>query len=107
MKVKPRGRLIDIGGRRLHVVERGEGEPLVVLEAGLAASSLSWCLVEEGIAEFARAVSYDRAGFGASDEAGHAATAADAADDLAKLLDALGVRRPVVMVGHSFGGLIA
>ena len=107
MKATPRGRLIDIGGRRLHVVERGEGEPLVVLEAGLAASSLSWCLVERGIAEFARVVSYDRAGFGSSDEAGHAATAVDSAEDLTKLLDAMGYAGPIVLVGHSFGGLIA
>lgn len=98
---------MDIDGRRLHAVEGGEAGPLVVLEAGLAASSLSWCLVEPLVAEFARVVSYDRAGFGSSDEADHAASAADAADDLARLLDAMRVDGSVVLAGHSFGGLIA
>jgi pimeloyl-ACP methyl ester carboxylesterase len=90
-------------------VESGEreGGPLVVLEAGLAASSLSWCLVQPGIAEFARVMSYDRAGYGSSDEAKHAGTALDSANDLARLLESLNVAGPVVIVGHSFGALIA
>jgi len=115
MKVTPRGRLVDIGAgggkRRLHVLEEGREGPLVVLEAGLAASSLSWCLVQPKIAEFARVVSYDRAGYGSSDEArpgsGWAGTAQDSADDLARLLDAMNWAGPVVLTGHSFGGLIA
>jgi pimeloyl-ACP methyl ester carboxylesterase len=99
--------LIDIGGRRLHVNITGEGNPVVVFESGLAASSLSWCLVQPLVAQFATALSYDRAGLGWSDPAPHAVTATNAADDLARLLDALKISQPVIVVGHSFGGLIA
>ena len=107
MKIPPPARLIDIGGRRLHVDVRGKGSPAVVLEAGIAASSLSWCLVQNRIAEFTTAIAYDRAGFGWSDPPSHHFTAGDAARDLALLLDRLEIDGPVVLAGHSFGGLIA
>ena len=101
------GRLVDIGGRRLHVDIRGRGGPVVVFEAGIAASSLSWCLVQDRVAEFATAVSYDRAGFGWSDPPTHHCTALDAANDLKLLLENTGLATPFILVGHSFGGLIA
>ena len=101
------GRLVDIGGRRLHVDVRGQGGPVVVFEAGIAASSLSWCLVQDRVAEFATAVSYDRAGFGWSDPAPHNCTALDSASDLRRLLDKTGLAPPFILVGHSYGGLIA
>ena len=99
--------MIDIGGRKLHVNITGQGRPCVVLEAGIAASSLSWALVEKRVGEFATVVTYDRAGFGWSDAAPHRCTAPDAAHDLALLLERIHVDEPLLLVGHSFGGLIA
>ena len=87
--------------------EYGSGAPVVVFEAGIAASSLSWSLVQGRVAEFARTVSYDRAGFGWSDPAPTHSTALDAAEDLGWLLGAAGIQVPVLLVGHSFGGLVA
>ncbi len=99
--------MVDIGGRRLHVQVQGHGSPVVVLEAGIAASSLSWSLVQKRAAEFATLVSYDRAGFGWSDPPSHRCTADDAARDLAMMLESAGFDRgPFFLVGHSFGGLI-
>lgn len=97
---------MNIGGRRLHVNIMGQGRPVVVLEAGIAASSLSWVLVSRRLAEFTTVVTYDRAGFGWSDPAPHHATALDAARDLALLLDGAGIEGPLILAGHSFGGLI-
>jgi len=79
----------------------------VVLEAGIAASSVSWCLVRPLVAQFTTVLSYDRAGFGWSDAPRHACTARDAARDLAGLVEGCGLDEPIVLVGHSFGGLIA
>ena len=45
MKIPPPGRMVDIGGRSLHLNVLGRGGPIVILEAGIAASSLSWSLV--------------------------------------------------------------
>lgn len=106
MKSLPPGRLVDIGGRRLHLDARGKGKPVVVLEAGIAASSLSWCLIQDRLAAIGTAVSYDRAGLGWSDAAPHSASALDSARDLALTLERAGLDPPFILVGHSFGGLV-
>ena len=63
----PAAKLVNLEGGRLHVHCSGAGWPAVILEAGIAASSLSWTLVQPRVAEFSRACSYDRAGLGWSD----------------------------------------
>jgi pimeloyl-ACP methyl ester carboxylesterase len=110
MKYPPPGELVDIGGRRLHVQISGNasvGAPTVILEAGLAATSLSWASVQPLIANFARVASYDRAGLGWSDNSLAPATARHAADDLHLLLDRAELPAPYILVGHSLGALIA
>ncbi len=70
-QLPPLGHLVEVGaGRRLHARCSGRGDPAVVLESGIAASSLSWTLVQPRVAEFTRVCSYDRAGLGWSDAAG-------------------------------------
>jgi pimeloyl-ACP methyl ester carboxylesterase len=98
--------MVDIGGKRLHVQVEGAGRPTVVLESGIAASSLNWALVQKLVAGFTTVVSYDRAGLGWSDAPAHGCTAADAARDLAAVLERTQAAGPFVLVGHSFGGLI-
>jgi pimeloyl-ACP methyl ester carboxylesterase len=106
MSVAPPGRLVDIGHRRLHLNSQGEGSPPVVLEAGIAASSLSWSHVQPRVAAFARTYSYDRAGLAWSDPCARSVTAASCADDLHRLLTAEGVNDPCVLVGHSYGAFV-
>lgn len=91
----------------LHVQLAGQGSPVVVLEAGIAASSVSWSLVQRRIAEFTTVISYDRAGFGWSVKAPVGPTALDAAHTLAGLLEASGQTGSFILVGHSYGGLIS
>src|SRR5271168_994138 len=108
MKFPPPGRMVDIGGRRLHVqVSELKTGPTVVLEAGLAATSLSWATVQPLIVEFSKVASYDRAGLGLSDDAVAPATARNAVYDLQRLLERAELPAPYVLVGHSFGGLTA
>jgi pimeloyl-ACP methyl ester carboxylesterase len=102
----PPGRTLDIGGRRLHLQESGRGSPVVVLESGLAATSLSWRAVQQAIAGFTRVVSYDRAGLGWSDAATAPHTTSRCVDDLRALLHAAQLPPPYILVGHSFGALI-
>lgn len=56
------GRLIDIGGRNLHLYCSGKGDPTVILVAGGGAFSFDWALVQPNVAENTRVCSYDRAG---------------------------------------------
>ena len=101
------GEMIDAGGMAFHAVRMGEGAPLVVLESGLCASSLEWLPVQRDIARFAPVMAYDRAGYGSSPEAEGPRTADVAAHGLRALLDAVGAKGPVVIVGHDAGALYA
>jgi pimeloyl-ACP methyl ester carboxylesterase len=108
MKIPAPGRMLDIGDRALHMHASGQGLPVVVLEAGIAASSVSWSLVQERVARFTTVLSYDRAGFGWSDASeAHGLTARESAGELANMLARSGFKGPYVVVGHSFGALIA
>lgn len=100
------GRLIDIGGRRLHVRDLGAGSPVVVLEAGAGGWSSHWGALPDMLARHTRVLAYDRAGLGWSDPAPEPRTGEGLAADLVALLDALGIARPVVLVGHSFGAAL-
>jgi pimeloyl-ACP methyl ester carboxylesterase len=97
---------VDVGGRRLRSLSLGSGTPAVVLEAGMGQTLETWRLVQPEVARWTRVVSYDRAGLGASDPAPVTRTCADLAADLRALLPRLDVHPPVVLVGHSLGGLV-
>lgn len=100
-----RGRMVDIGGRRIHVDCRGSGTPTVVFESGLDTNgSLSWSAVHDPVAQFTRACAYDRAGIMWSDPSSGPRDAGAVAADLHKALEAARERGPYVMVGHSMGG---
>lgn len=105
--LRPAGRLVDVGGYRLHVEVRGSGRPAVVLEGGTWAPAAYWRLIAEQLAADATVVTYDRAGLGHSDPGGRPRTAAAMADELRAALSAAGVAGPYVLVGHSSGGTIA
>ena len=99
--------MIDVGGRRLAVACRGSGAPTVVLETGLGAESEEWNAVARGVEQFCRVCLYDRAGRGRSDRASHPRTAHHMVCDLHTLLRRAEIPEPYLLVGQSFGGLIA
>jgi pimeloyl-ACP methyl ester carboxylesterase len=100
----PLGEYVDIGGRRLHVVRRGQGGPPVVIESGAATSSSMWWPIQDRLASQTTVVSYDRAGLGCSDRAPLPRTAGQRVDDLAAMLGKIGLEPPYVLVGWSYGG---
>jgi pimeloyl-ACP methyl ester carboxylesterase len=102
----PPGQLVDVGGHRLHVICRGSGSPLVVLESGIAASSLSWALVQPEVATFTRVCAYDRAGLAWSDVASCSRTFERIVDELSTVLERLAAGDRYVLVGHSFGSFV-
>ncbi len=98
------GRLVNVGGSRMHIDCTGEGSPTVVLESGLGDSYVSWRKVQPQIAKFTRVCSYDRAGLGYSDASSQPRTSRIIASELHALLQAAGIAPPYVLVGHSMGG---
>src|SRR5579871_2525735 len=103
----PPGRLMDIGGYRLHIHTTGAGSPTVVLLSGAGDYSFVWSLVQPEVARFTRVCSYDRAGDAWSDLGPVPRTMKQDVYELHLLLDKARLRPPYVLVGASIGGLIA
>ncbi|MBX5230420.1 alpha/beta hydrolase [Rhizobium sp. NLR9b] len=99
------GRLIDIGGRNIHLDCRGQGSPAVIFEAGLDGyGTLSWAKVHDSVARVTRACAYDRAGIMWSEPKSSPQHADAVAEDLQAVLLNAGEKGPFVLVGHSIGG---
>ena len=104
------GRLIDVGGWRMHINCSGEtrpGQPTVILEAGQSDFSIDWAFVQPEVATFVRVCSYDRSGSGWSDLGPHPHTLRQIVFELHLLLEKAGESAPLVYVGHSYGGRLA
>ncbi len=104
-RMPPPGRLVTVNGRSIHLLEKGTGRP-VILEAGIAGTSLGWTLLHDRLSSEARVISYDRAGLGWSDAVRTPRTLSNAVNELRELLKVTGISPPYILVGHSYGGLI-
>ena len=98
------GKLINVGGRTMHINCTGEGNPAVILDSGLGDTYLAWHKVQPEMAKFTRVCSYDRAGLGYSDPSSRPRTSRVIAEELHELLQAAGVAPRFVIIGHSVGG---
>ena len=103
----PPGKLVDVGGYRLHLHCIGQGSPTVVLDAGLGGFSLDWGAVQPQIATSTRVCAYDRAGLGWSEPGPTPRSPQQFASELHALLTNGGVEGPYVLVAHSLSGKTA
>lgn len=94
-------------GRRANIHCTGAGAPTIVLEAGLGFPNLSWRKVQPLLAARNRVCAYDRAGIGFSDPGPAPRTPARLATELRALMRAAAEPPPYVVVGSSFGGMVA
>jgi pimeloyl-ACP methyl ester carboxylesterase len=104
----PLGRIIAVDGTKVHVLERGQGEPIVLLHGNvtMVEEMLSSGLVEK-LARAHRVIVIDRPGFGHSPRPrGETWTAERQARVVAATMQALGVPRAII-VAHSWGTLVA
>ena len=102
------GQFVEIDVRRLHYQSFGVEEgPIVIFDhgCGIGSSSLIWNLVTDKVSQFARVITYDRAGYGWSDPGPYPRTNEAAVEDIRILIDKVNVKGPIVLVGHSYGGL--
>jgi pimeloyl-ACP methyl ester carboxylesterase len=98
-------RAVEANGAALYYEEQGEGAPLILIHGGLA-SSAQWLPVVSELAETHRVITPDSRGHGRSSNPAGELSYALIADDIAALIAALGLRRPVVG-GWSDGGQVA
>src|SRR5215213_6852623 len=105
---KPPGRFVVVDGVRVHYIARGKGRPVVLIHGnGTMAEDFVICGLVDRLAERYRVIAIDRPGFGHTDRPRHRVWTASAQAHLVhRLLERLNVERPVI-VGHSWGTLVA
>ncbi len=103
---QPPGKLVDVGGHRLHINSVGvkNDKPTLVIEAGAGAFSEYYYWLGEGLKDSMRVVRYDRAGIGYSELSESPRNPETTAQELHALLEASGESPPYIMAGHSYGG---
>jgi pimeloyl-ACP methyl ester carboxylesterase len=97
--------MVQVGRHRLEATVFGNGEPAVVIEPSLGGYAAAWRRIAGTIAQVTTVVTYDRAPYGASSPARDGRRPREIADDLDGVLKSLGVAGPLVLVGHSIGGI--
>jgi 3-oxoadipate enol-lactonase len=94
-----------VRGTRLAFVDRGRGTPVLLIH-GFPLDHTMWDPQVEALAAGHRVLVPDLRGFGQSETGGEKTTMEELADDLAGVLNELGVDEPVVVCGLSMGGYV-
>jgi pimeloyl-ACP methyl ester carboxylesterase len=100
----PLGKLVDVGGYRVHLYCTGTGSPTVVIVG--AGYSFDWGLVQPEVAGFTQVCSYDHSGIAWSD-LGRKDSCSLRVNEVHAALKNAGIKGPYVLVGHSLGALVA
>jgi len=105
-------RFVDLDGHRVRIQALGldtrrPGQPVVIFEAGASNALDVWSRVVPQVAALAPLVAYDRAGLGQSDWDDQTPTPQHAVTRLRAVLDAIAVKPPYVLVGYSWGAVLA
>lgn len=104
--------MIDLEGHAVRVQaigvqDRRPGQPIVVFEAGASNSLEVWGEIVPQVASTVPVVAYDRAGLGSSEWDETAPTPRHVADRLRRMLRQISAEPPYVLVGFSWGGMLA
>ena len=97
---------LDLDSHALRYAEAGRGDPAFVCLHGLVDTLEIWDRLAPRLAERRRTLRFDQRGHGESGAPAGPCAREDLADDVVRLLDALGVER-AILVGHSMGGIVS
>lgn len=105
----PMGELVDVGGYRMHILAEGQsrGRPTIVWIPGGHAPGLGFYGHHKQMRSETRSILFDRPGTGWSDTGPFPRRTAKEAEELATLLEQAKEPGPFILVGHSYGGLLA
>lgn len=89
----------------MHLNCTGSGSPIVILDAGLGDDWLQWRKIQPALSQLTRVCSYDRAGYGWSEPQAGPRDCIHIVEELHSLLQQAGISGPILLMGHSAGGL--
>lgn len=96
-----------VGAGTLEHVLSGRGPATLVLFNGSGVTLEGWTRLYPQVERFGRVLAFNRFGIGASSAPSQPQTGSAVLQAARELLDALALRPPYVLVGHSLGGLYA
>lgn len=99
------GRLYNVDGYMMHLYCTGTGAPTIVLSSGLGDDFTIWAKIQPELSKGTRVCSYDRAGWGWSQARPGIQDANAISYQLHRLVEAAGIEKPFVLMGHSISGL--
>lgn len=105
-KTLPYGKLVDIGGYKLHMSATGSARETIIIEGGTGQWSIHWKEFQEKLAKKYRVITYDRAGYGWSDPSPYVRSVDQISEELNEMLMAAKIEGPYILLGHSFGGYV-
>lgn len=100
-------RMVFFNDFQVHIKETGQGQPTVIIEAGLGSGLDFYDTLQTAISKLTTVLSYDRPGLGKSGKSPNPRTLPVYIDELKSLLETERIHPPYILVGHSLGGLIA
>lgn len=98
---------ITINDRKMEVVQKGEnGVPIFILP-GMGCSFEEWFEVTEALSKTNKIIMFHRPGSGESEIGEEERTTTANAEEMKQLIEKLEIKEPVILIGHSYGGLCA
>ncbi|WP_131101829.1 alpha/beta hydrolase [Bacillus sp. SYJ] len=91
----------------IEVYIRGCSKQTVVIQTGMTCSFYDWFPIIEKLSQHFTVVSYHRPGYGKSELGNHSRTTRQTTKELHMLLQKLDIHDPIILIGHSYGGLCA
>lgn len=96
---------VEINGKPLHYVKKGEGNCTIVFQSGMGSSYAIWQEIQECVSQNAVTISYDRNGIMFSETNGLPVTNNQVSEELEMLLEKTNCPKPYILVGHSMAGI--
>ncbi|WP_257148865.1 alpha/beta hydrolase [Bacillus anthracis] len=86
---------------------KGSSKQTVVTQTGMSCSFYDWLPIIEKLSQHFTVVSYHRPGYGRSQLGNYSRTTRQVTKELHMLLQKLAIHEPIILIGHSYGGLCA
>ncbi|MCP1179033.1 Uncharacterized protein BCF24048_01750 [Bacillus cereus] len=94
-------------GQTIEVYIKGSSKQTVVIQTGMTCSFYDWFPIIEKLSQHFTVISYHRPGYGKSELGNHSRTTLQVTKELHLLLQKLAIHEPIILIGHSYGGLCA
>lgn len=98
---------VDVFGKKVEVLITGQGTQTVVIQTGMFCSLYNWISIANELSSYYKVVLFHRPGYGTSELNEEERTTVQTAYELRELLHVLHIPEPIILIGHSYGGLCA